>query len=177
MKQQYRILTIAVTATLIGLCIYSIGCRQAASAKAPELPKQSYERQPEQPFSPSDYVFKFNQMISFYDVPGEFGHAMEGARYGFNSLSFILTETQPGGGPPLHVHECEEAHVLLDGKATYILGDHRFTVEGPYVVKVPAGVPHTFVNAGRQPLRLIGVLPAGHIQYRELGPNPLLKKP
>jgi mannose-6-phosphate isomerase-like protein (cupin superfamily) len=115
-------------------------------------------------------------MISFYDVPGEFGYALEGSQYGFKSLSFIITETQPGGGPPLHVHECEEAHVLLEGKATYLIGDQRFTVEGPYVVKIPAGVPHTFVNAGTRSLRLIGVLPANHIEYKELGPNPLVKK-
>ena len=153
-----------------------IGCRQAAMAKQEELPKESYVRQAEQPFSSSEYVFKLNQMISFYDVPGEFGHAMEGAQYGFESLSFIITETQPGGGPPLHVHECEEAHVLLEGKATYMIGDQKFTVEGPYVVNIPAGVPHTFVNAGSQPLRLIGVLPASRIHYKELGPNPLAKK-
>lgn len=101
---------------------------------------------------------------------------MEGAQYGFQSLSFIITETQPGGGPPLHVHECEEAHVLLEGKASYMIGDQRFTVKGPYVVKIPAGVPHTFVNAGAQPLRLIGVLPAGHIVWKALGPNPLVNK-
>jgi len=168
---------VAVAATLVALSVAGIGCRQAAMAKQEELPKESYVRQAEQPFSPSDYVFKLNQMISFYDVPGEFGHAMEGAPYGFESLSFIITETQPGGGPPLHVHECEEAHVLLEGKATYMIGDQRFTVEGPYVVKIPAGVPHTFVNAGTQPLRLIGLFPTGHILYKELGPNPLVKKP
>ena len=69
-------------------------------AKQEELPKESYVRQAEQPFSSSEYVFKLNQMISFYDVPGELGHAMEGAQYRFESLSFIITETQPGGGPP-----------------------------------------------------------------------------
>src|SRR5437870_5695167 len=108
----------SVAAALVGLSVTAIGCHQAATAEQPELPKESYERQPEQPFSSSDYVFKLNQMIGFYDVPGEFGHAMEGAQYGFESLSFIITETQPGGGPPLHVHESEEAHVLLEGKAT-----------------------------------------------------------
>ena len=165
-----------VAATLVALSMAGIGCRQAAMAKQEELPKESYVRQAEQPFSSSDYVFKLNQMISFYDVPGELGHAMEGAQYRFESLSFIITETQPGGGPPLHVHECEEAHVLLEGKATYMIGDQKFTVEGPYVVNIPAGVPHTFVNAGSQPLRLIGVLPASRIHYKELGPNPLAKK-
>ena len=177
MGQRERIVKrVSVAAALVALSVAGIGCYQAATARQVELPKESYERQPEQPFSSSDYAFKLNQMISFYDVPGEFGHAMEGAPYGFKSLSFIITETQPGGGPPLHVHDCEEAHVLLEGKASYMIGDQRFTVEGPYVVKIPAGVPHTFVNAGTQPLRLIGVLPADHIRFTELGPNPLVKK-
>jgi len=165
-----------VAAALVGLSVIAIGCYQAATARQLELPKESYERQPEQPFNSSDDVFKPNQMTSFYDVPGEFGHAMGGIDYGFKSLSFIITETQPGGGPPLHVHDCEEAHVLLEGKATYVLGNQTFTVEGPCVVKIPAGVPHTFINAGSRPLRLIGVLPEDHIHYNELGPNPLVKK-
>jgi mannose-6-phosphate isomerase-like protein (cupin superfamily) len=130
-----------VVAGLVVLSLAGIGCGHAVKAKQAELPKKSYERQPEQPFSSLDYVFKPNQLTSFYDVPGEFGHAMEGATYGFKSLSFIITETQPGGGPPLHVHDCEEAHVLLEGTATYVLGDRKFTVEGPYVVKIPTGVP------------------------------------
>ena len=177
MKQLHRILRIfSVMAALVALPLVANGCRQAALAKQAELPKDSYERQPEQPHSPSDHVFKPDQMTSFYDVPGEFGHAMEGANYGFKSLSFIITDTQPGGGPPLHVHECEEAHVLLEGTASYVLGDQRFTVKGPYVVKIPAGVPHTFINAGTGTLRLIGVLPEGRIVWKELGPNPLVKK-
>ena len=68
---------VAVAAALVALSVAGTGCREAATAKQAELPKESYERQPEQPFSSSDYVFKLNQMISFYDVPGEFGHAME----------------------------------------------------------------------------------------------------
>jgi mannose-6-phosphate isomerase-like protein (cupin superfamily) len=161
---------------LVTLQVTTVGCSQAARAKQAELPNESYERPAEQPFRSSDYVFKPNQMISYYDVPGEFGHAMEGGKYGFKSLSFIITETQPGGGPPLHVHECEEAHVLLEGKASYIIGDHKFTVEAPYVVKIPANTPHTFVNAGNRPLRLIGVLPESRIMWKALGPNPLVKK-
>jgi mannose-6-phosphate isomerase-like protein (cupin superfamily) len=168
---------LVVAAALVTFQVTTAGCRQAATANQTELPKQSYERQPERPFSSSDLVFKPNQMSSFYDVPGEFGHAMEGANYGFKGLSFIITETQPGGGPPLHVHECEEAHVVLEGKASYVIGDQKFTVEAPYVVKIPANTPHTFVNAGSRPLQLIGVLSESRIVWKELGANPLVKKP
>ena len=106
------------------------------------LPTQSYEREPEERFNRSDYVIKLKQMTSFYDVPGEAGYFMNGEDYGFDGLSFILTETQAGGGPPLHTHESEESHVVLHGRVEYLIGSRRFTVEGPYVARVPAGMPH-----------------------------------
>ena len=73
-------------AALVALPLVANGCRQPALAKQSDLPKESYERQPEQPHSPSDHVFKPDQMTSFYDVPGEFGHAMEGANYVWKEL-------------------------------------------------------------------------------------------
>ncbi len=140
-----------------------------------ELPDASYIRDPAEPFSPADEVFGFAQLSSFYDVPGEFGHLLEGQRYGFQSLSFIITETHPGGGPPLHTHTCEEAHIVLAGTAAYVLGDQRFTVAGPYVVKIPPGVAHTFLNIGDQPFRLIAAFPDKRLSWDEHGPNPLIE--
>jgi mannose-6-phosphate isomerase-like protein (cupin superfamily) len=139
------------------------------------LPTKSYERGPEEPFNRSDYVVRLKQMTSFYDVPGEAGYFMNGEDYGFDALSFILTETQPGGGPPLHTHDSEESHVVLHGRVEYVIGDRCFTVEGPYVARVPAGVPHTFRNAGTEPFNLIAVFPDKHLTYKELGKNPLVK--
>lgn len=140
-----------------------------------ELPVESYERQPEKPFDRADYVFGMENLTSFYDVPGEFGYFMPGAEYGFESLSIVVTETHPGGGPPLHTHTEEEAHVVLAGRMDYIIGDQRLSAEAPYIAKVPAGVPHTFVNAGEQPLNLIGVLASATPTYEPIGENPLVE--
>jgi mannose-6-phosphate isomerase-like protein (cupin superfamily) len=139
------------------------------------LPTESYIHDAVEPFSPNDEVFRFSQLASFSDVPGEFGHLLEGRQYGFEALSFIITETHPGGGPPLHTHTCEEAHIVLAGTMVYLLGDQRFTVAGPYVVKIPAGVPHTFINLTEQPIRLIAVFPDARLMWEELGPNPLVE--
>lgn len=141
-----------------------------------ELPTESYERPPKNPHSGSDYAVKLENMTSFYDVPGEAGYFMNGADHGFESLSFIMTETQPGGGPPLHTHETEEAHVIYHGRMAYVVGDRRFEAVGPYIVRIPAGVAHTFVNAGDQPLNLTAVFPSSHLSYTEIGPNPLVEK-
>ena len=147
-----------------------------------ELPKESYERNPEKPPTPGDYVIKLEQMRSFYDVPGEFGHMMIGKDHGFKQLSLILTETHPGGGPPLHTHETEEAHVLLKGKATYWIVNPAtkerriFTVQAPYVARVPAGFHHTFINAGDSIFNLVAIFPDDKFTYQEIGKNPLVTK-
>jgi quercetin dioxygenase-like cupin family protein len=141
-----------------------------------ELPVAWSIHEPEERFSPVDEVFRFTQLTRFSDVPGEAGHLLEGQRYGFESLSFIVAETRPGAGPPLHTHPCEEANIVLEGIATYVLGDQRFTVAGPYVVKIPAGVPHTFLNIGDRSFHLIAVFPDKQLRWDERGPNPLLER-
>jgi hypothetical protein len=95
--------------------LFLAGCgkkstRQYIHIGPDRLPTKSYERTPEEPFNRSDYVVKLKQMTSFYDVPGEAGYFINGEDYGFDALSFILTETHPGGGPPLHTHDSEESH-------------------------------------------------------------------
>jgi mannose-6-phosphate isomerase-like protein (cupin superfamily) len=115
-------------------------------------------------------------MTSFYDVPGEYGYQLAGSAYGFENLSFIITETHPHGGPPLHTHKTEEAHVVLSGIMDYVIGDKRFTATAPYIARVPAGVPHTFVNSGTTPLNMIAVFPTAELDYTPIGPNPLVEK-
>jgi mannose-6-phosphate isomerase-like protein (cupin superfamily) len=179
---------VRVVFLLSGLSLSQFGCERTRTS-APEIrspqpaplgdPSKetgSWVRDPEHPPDLSSYVIRLKQMGTFYDVFGEYGYVLEGGNHGFESLSFILTETHPGGGPPLHRHGCEEAHVLLEGSARYLVGERTFTAQAPYVVRIPANVPHTFMNTGDKVFRLIAVLPGQKISYTELGPNPLLKK-
>lgn len=144
------------------------------SAAQRKLPGKEFTHPPEKPHDPTAYFFNFDQLDYYYRVPGEFTHRLTGDQYGFESLSFIITETHPGGGPGLHVHDTEEAHVLLEGSAQYRIGDKTFTVYAPYVAKVPAGVPHTFINAGSEPFNLIAILASKHPNTKRIGPNPLI---
>lgn len=141
------------------------------------LPTDGYDRPPGTPFSQLDLFIQLDEMRSFYGPPGEFGYYMDGGDYGFTAMSFILTETHPGGGPDLHKHDAEEAHILFAGKVTYLIGDKQFTVEGPYIARVPAGVAHTFVNAGPNPFHLVAAFPTPHPAYIHIGDNPLIALP
>ena len=96
-----------------------------------------FRRPPKVPFSASDYVFTLDQLTHRHISQGEFTWSLQGENYGFGA-SFIITETHPGGGPPLHVHELEEDFVLLEGSAQFVLGDSTFTIQAPCIVKGPA---------------------------------------
>lgn len=145
-----------------------------ANANQEKLPDKDFTRPPVKPHDPTALVFNFDQLEYYYRVPGEFTHRLNGDQYGFESLSFIISETHPGGGPGLHVHDTEEAHVLLEGTAEYRIGDKTFTVQAPYVARVPAGVQHTFINAGNKPFNLIAVFASKHPNTKRIGPNPLI---
>jgi mannose-6-phosphate isomerase-like protein (cupin superfamily) len=135
---------------------------------------EPFTNPPEKPHDPADYAFSLEQLDHWYRVPGEFTHRLYGDQYGFQALSVIITDTLPGGGPGLHVHDSEEAHVLLEGIAQYRMDGETFTVHAPYVVKVPAGAQHTFINAGDQPFKLVAVLASKRPKTTRIGPNPLV---
>jgi quercetin dioxygenase-like cupin family protein len=98
--------------------------------------------------------------------PGEFVHVMEGQRHGYQNLTIGITYTAPGGAPPMHTHKGEESHVLLQGqKVLYALGDKLFVKEGPYIINIPAGVPHSFQNLDSEVAELVVIFPTNVWEY------------
>ena len=126
----------------------------------------------------AEYRIGLEDMESFYDEPGERGWILEGEKHGFSNTSVILTETAPFGGPPLHTHSSEEVHILPKARLAYVMGDSFFEVEGPCAMNIPAGVAHTFLNLGAEPVRLVCFFPHNNFwsNYDEIGPNPLLER-
>jgi len=122
-----------------------------------------------------DYVVRLEEMTAIEAGKGEKIHLLRGGEHGFESLSFILTETAPGGGPPLRTHESEEAHVLTSGTMSYVIGDRTFVVSAPYILRVPENTPHTFINAGTTPLALTAVFGSANYTFKPIAPNPLQK--
>lgn len=170
------VLAISVTTVLLGDAASSpTSSGNSQPTTQGKLPDKEFTHPPEKPHDPTALYFKLDQLEHFYRVPGEFGHRLIGDEYGFEALSFIITETHPGGGPALHVHNVEEAHILLEGSAQYRIGDKTFTVQAPYVAKVPAGVPHTFMNVGNMPFNLVAVFASKRHRSKRLGPNPLIR--
>lgn len=112
-----------------------------------------------------DFAVLKDELVVINPGPGEFVHVMEGQRHGYQNLTIGITYTAPGGAPPMHTHQGEEAHVLLEGKILYALGDEIFTIEGPYIVNIPPMVPHSFMNLGDSLAELVVVFPTNVWEY------------
>ena len=88
---------------------------------------------------------------------GEFQGNILGA-----SVSIIVVDAPPGGGPKLHRHPYEEVFVVQEGSATFTAGDEVIEATGGQVVVVPAGVAHKFVNSGTGRLRQVDIHVSDH---------------
>lgn len=168
-------LTILVAGIFLGRTAHTRKTSSVASTQVQvKLPDKNFTLQPEKTHDPADLVFTFDQLEYYYRVPGEFTHRLYGEQYGFEALSFIITETHPGGGPGFHVHDTEEAHIVLEGSVQYQINERIFTIQAPYVAKIPSGVPHTFMNIGNKPFNLIAVFASKNPNTHRIGPNPLV---
>lgn len=126
--------------------------------------------------SVEDYAVPLNNLPLLHPGPGEHVHVMEGKRYGYNNLSVGVTNTQPGGSPPMHTHPGEESHVLLDGTIKYAVGEETFVVKAPYIMQIPAMTPHSFINVGDKVARLVVIFPTNVWEYDVLDVFPFEKK-
>ena len=123
----------------------------------------------------TDYIARVEQLPVINPGPGEYVHVMEGQRNGYNNLTIGITETFPNGAPPMHSHEGEESHVLLEGDILYALDDTMFTIKAPYIVNIPAGMPHAFKNIGKKTANLVVIFPTNVWKYDVLNYFPFEK--
>ena len=113
----------------------------------------------------SEHALSVEDLVVINPGPGEYVHVMEGQRHGYLNLTIGITETFPGGAPPLHTHQGEESHVLVEGDILYALGDTVFTLQAPYIINIQPMVPHAFKNIGDQTANLVVIFPTNIWQY------------
>jgi mannose-6-phosphate isomerase-like protein (cupin superfamily) len=59
------------------------------------------------------------------------------------------------GGPPLHMHDFDEAFYVLEGELTFQLEDERLTARPGQLVFAPRCVPHTLANHSAREARYL----------------------
>lgn len=71
------------------------------------------------------------------------------------AVSYFYIDNQPGQGSGLHWHPYPETWVLLEGEATFQVGDERIGAVAGDTVTGPAFAPHRYTNTGPGTMRLI----------------------
>jgi mannose-6-phosphate isomerase-like protein (cupin superfamily) len=89
------------------------------------------------------------------DSPRSF--LFNGKLHGQTNVSFIHIEMPPGEGPRLHRHAYDEVFVVLEGSATFTVGDETVKAVAGDVVVGPANVPHKFINDGPGILKQVDI--------------------
>lgn len=150
-------------AIILIICLFVVSC-----TTTPDVSHNSEHKK---------YVTTLADMHKIEVGDGETVYQAEGKNIDMETISFVITETKPGGGPPLHIHPTEEAHVVLSGTVKYIIDDSVFTVSAPYIVNIPPNTPHTFMNVGDTVLNLIGVFGQDNYgPYQPIAENPLFEQ-
>jgi len=92
-----------------------------------------------------------------------------GAQHDFPGVSLMLAELQPGEGPARHRHTYDEAFTIGQGQVAFTIDDTVVEAGPGQVVLIPAGIPHSFVNAGSGVVKLtaIHVAPTVEIEWLE----------
>jgi mannose-6-phosphate isomerase-like protein (cupin superfamily) len=84
-------------------------------------------------------------------------YLFNGRQHGNTSVSFIHVELPSGEGPLLHRHAYDEIFVLLEGSATFTVGEETVNAVAGDVVVGPANIPHKFVSNGPGVLRQVDI--------------------
>jgi mannose-6-phosphate isomerase-like protein (cupin superfamily) len=88
------------------------------------------------------------------------GYLFQGKDYGGVPLSFFWMQLPPDEGPSLHSHPYDEIFVILEGQATFTVGESTVEVTAGNIVIGSANVPHKFRQAGSGILRIVTLHPS-----------------
>jgi quercetin dioxygenase-like cupin family protein len=78
--------------------------------------------------------------------------------------SYSVTEivSNPGDSTPVHLHEREDEHLLVEGTARVQYGDRTFDAVAGTMASLARGAPHAWGNPTEAPIRLaITATPGG----------------
>lgn len=107
--------------------------------------------------------------VHYTDVPADvFGDEAPGVTIrwvidqphdGAPNFALRVIEVAPGGHTPRHAHPYEHENYVMEGQGRVLLGDAWHEVGPGSIVFVPAGMEHTYVNAGNTSFKFLCAIP------------------
>ncbi|MBO0783595.1 MAG: cupin domain-containing protein [Ktedonobacteraceae bacterium] len=90
----------------------------------------------------------------------EHGYLFQGKNYEGIPISFFWMQLPPDEGPRLHFHPYDEIFIILEGQATFTVGESTIEATAGNILIGPANVPHKFRQAGSEILKIVTIHPS-----------------
>ena len=99
-----------------------------------------------------------NNAIPKFSLPGLEHQTLAGPEHGWKTFEMWMQTIAPGGGTPVHRHNCEEAIVILRGSGQVTI-EGVTTEFGPNsTLRIPVDAIHQIVNTGTEDMFLVAAL-------------------
>ncbi|XEC97431.1 cupin domain-containing protein [Paenibacillus tarimensis] len=92
-------------------------------------------------------IRKFNDVTPFEIHSGVYFHDMVTKEMGPKTIVAGLATFKPNAGLPRHIHNVEEAAMILKGSGIFDIDGERTFVQPYDTCFIPAGIPHRLENA------------------------------
>ena len=71
---------------------------------------------------------------------------------------------KPGAVLPLHIHQVEEALIVIEGRGELVLDDKSYEIKANMTILAPAGRKHQITNTGAEVLKIYYSFPAVEVE-------------
>ncbi len=104
-------------------------------------------------------IQNYRQVAGTEAAPGVVMRVVAGPAEGAPTFVMRVFEIEPGSTTPHHTHPWEHEIFVLEGRGTIVSGDTRNPLQEGDAVMVLPDEPHSFLNSGKDMLRVICVVP------------------
>src|SRR5215216_1965203 len=100
-------------------------------------------------------VIKFSEVEKF-DFPGIVHQTIACKTYGAKGIEVWRQTVEPNAATPVHLHECEEVVIVLQGSGRVIMDGKATDFEANSTLIIPPDTLHQILNTGNEEMLVIG---------------------
>ena len=99
-----------------------------------------------------------NNTAPHFQIPGLDHQTLAGPEHGFKTFEMWMQTIAPGGGTPVHRHNCEEAIIILRGSGQCTINGKVSDFGPNSTLQIPPDAIHQIVNTGAEDMFLVATL-------------------
>jgi mannose-6-phosphate isomerase-like protein (cupin superfamily) len=108
-------------------------------------------------------VVKFSELEKF-DFPGIVHQTIASKTQGAKSIEIWRQTVAPKAETPLHLHECEEVVIVLQGSGQVIMDGKATDFASNSTLIIPPDTAHQILNTGDEEMLIIGCFNSSPVQ-------------